>query len=131
MIKSGDVIEVNDKTAKIRIHRESSCGGDCGRCGGCNADEIIVEVENTLNLQTGETVNVKMNNKKFILSAVLGYGILVAVMIFGGILGYEAFNSEIASILFTLGFLAISLVVIRHSFKNKKSDIKVERRQIR
>ncbi len=131
MLKSGYVIDANDKTAKIRIHRESSCGGDCGRCGGCGTDELIVEVENTMKLQKGETVNVKMNNKKFILSAALGYGILTAVMVLGGILGYEAFNSETASILFTAGFLVISLIVIRYSFKNKKSDIKIERRQTR
>lgn len=127
MEKSGYVVQASEGKAKIRIHRESSCGGDCGRCGGCGSDEVVIETENSLNLKAGETVKVIMDNKKFLRRAALGYGSLVAVMILGGILGYEIFQSEAASVLFVAGFLAITLLVLKRSFKGKTAEIRIER----
>ncbi len=127
MIKTGYVTRSSDKEVEIRIHKESSCGGNCASCRGCGGDEILITAENTINAKNGETVRVVMDNKSFFKSAVLGYIVLVFALIFGGILGYAAFKSDIISALFALFAAAITLMIYKVKFRNKKADIKIER----
>lgn len=126
MIKTGYVIKADTNTAMIRVHRESSCGGNCGHCKGCGTNEIIINVSNDINAIEGETVKLIMQDRKFISRTVLGYGILVLAMILGGVLGYIISKNDIISAGLSFGFLAIVLVLYRLIFKNKKADIKIE-----
>lgn len=127
MIKNGYVVWVNDDKAKIRINRESSCGGNCAHCKGCGTSEMILDVTNDLDLSEGEIVKVFMDNKLFLRKAALGYGMLVCSMIIGGILGNILFKSELASASCSIAFLVIVLLVFRTFFKGKSLDIRVER----
>lgn len=127
MIKTGNVVKADSTMAEIRVHRESSCGGNCSHCNGCGNDEIIIKVPNNIGATKGETVRIVMKNTKFISSAILGYGILVIAMILGGILGYIIFENDIISALLSFAFLAVVLLLYKIIFKNKKTEIKIER----
>lgn len=127
MEKNGYVVTANEKTAKIRVSRESACGGNCSHCKGCGTDAIIFEIENSMDFKEGEIVKVTMDDSKFLKKSFLGYGLLVVLIIAGGILGYTIFKNEFASFVFILAFLFIGLFVLRKNFKERFSDIKVER----
>ena len=43
MVKSGFVVEVGEKLVKVRIERQSACGGNCAGCLGCPANAKIIE----------------------------------------------------------------------------------------
>ncbi len=127
MIKTGYVTETDGKFARIRIYRESACGGDCGHCNGCESGEIIVEAENIINAKVGETVKIVMENRKFFRNALLGYGSLVLALIVGGIFGYGIFGTDLASGAFAFLFLLLTLLIYRLIFKNRETNIKIER----
>ena len=95
MIKTGYVIRADFNTADVRVHRESSCGGNCSHCKGCGVDEIIIAVPNDIRAVEGETVKIIMPDKKFLSGALLGYGILVLAMLLGGIIGYIISKNDI------------------------------------
>ncbi len=127
MIKTGYVTETNGEIARIRIYRESACGENCAHCKGCKNGEFIVEAENTINAAAGESVRIIMDNKSFFKSALLGYGLLVFALVFGGVLGYALFKSDFLSAAFAFLFTAVTLLIYKIGFKNKKPNIKIER----
>ncbi len=127
MVQTGYVIFADEKNAKIRIHRESSCGEHCAHCGGCEGREIIVDAPNTINIKTGETVKIIMDNKSFFKNALLGYVSLVFALILGGILGYVVFESDLGSGITAFLCLVILLLIYRIKYKKAKTDIKIER----
>lgn len=127
MVKNGYVVMADEKKAKIRVNRESACGGNCSHCKGCGTDAILFEVENDMNFKSGETVKVIMDDRKFLKKSFLGYGLLVALIIAGGVLGYEIFQNELVSFALMLIFLFLGLFILRKTFKERFSDIKVER----
>ena len=128
MEKNGYIVSANEKRVKIRIDRESACGGNCAHCKGCSA-EMIFEYENYCDFKQGETVRVLMDDKKFLKKSFLGYGLLAISLILGGILGYLIFKSEIASALSSLLFMGIILYILRKVQKADNGEIKVERIQ--
>ncbi len=127
MIKVGVVIDANEDIVKVRVPRESACGGNCAHCNGCQGDETVVEAKNDLNLCEGDKVQVIMDDKKFLKSVVLGYGALVFAMVLGGVFGYVFFKDETTSVFGVVLCMGIMLVVLRCLFKNKAPDIKIER----
>ncbi len=127
MQKKGYVVFSNEEIAKIRIKRESSCGGNCSHCKGCGTDELVLEVENIYDLKTGETVNVYMEDKGFIKKAFIGYGLLVFLAVFGAVLGYGVFENELVSFVFLIVFFVAGLSTLKVVFKRKSNDIKIEK----
>lgn len=127
MQKKGYVVFSNDEIAKIRIKRESSCGGNCSHCKGCGTDELVLEVDNVCDLKTGETVNVYMEDNGFIKKAFIGYGLLVFLAVFGAVLGYGVFENEFVSFVFLIVFLLAGLGFLKAIFKRKSNDIKIEK----
>ncbi len=126
MEKNGYVVSSDEKTVKIRIDRESACGGNCAHCKGCSS-EMIFEYENSCGFKAGETVRVLMDDRKFLKKSFLVYGLLIISLIAGGILGYLLFESELMSALFSVIALAVVLLVLRKVQKADDREIKVER----
>ncbi len=126
MEKNGYIVSADGDTVKIRIDRDSACGGNCAHCHGCSS-EMIIEYKNCCDFKEGEIVKVTMDTKRFFKKAFLGYGLLVIAMIFGGILGYSLFKSEAISAIFALVFLAFILMMLKKVQKEDREEIKVER----
>ncbi len=60
MKEAGVVIKNSGKFATVRIGRNSACGS-CGKCGMTeNSKHVDFYVENTLNAETGDTVEVEI-----------------------------------------------------------------------
>ncbi len=74
MEQIGEVVELKDKRALIRIYRASSCGENCSDCTGeCKPTATMVEATNGLCAKVGDTVKVQMNSVSFLFLAFLGY----------------------------------------------------------
>ncbi len=131
MIKTGYVIGADEKIVKIRVHRESACGGNCAHCNGCESGEVVIEAENIIGAKIGETVKILMEDKAFLKNTLWGYGALVFALILGGILGYEIFKTDFASAICAFSFLGIVLLIYRIGFKNHKTNIKIERFEVK
>ncbi len=127
MEKNGFVVFADERNAKIKVNRESACGGNCSHCKGCGADAILFEIENNMDFKEGEVVRVIMDDSKFLKKSFLGYGLLVVLIIAGGILGYTVSKNELVSFAFILISLFLGLIILKNIFKDRFSDIKVER----
>jgi len=127
MEKNGYVIFSDDKIARIRIKRDSSCGGNCSHCKGCGTDEVLIEIDNKHGLKSGENVKITMEDSSFVKNSFIGYGVLVILVLFGAIFGYVIFDNEFVSLLFLIGFMFIGFGLLRLIFKKKEPDIKVKR----
>ncbi len=103
--------------ARLLVQRQTACGHDCTKCGGCGemvTKPIYVEVKNTIDAKVGELVKIEGSTKNVLgLAAIvyvipfvlffLFYGIAAALAssipgVFGvaglalGILGAKLFN---------------------------------------
>lgn len=125
MEQTGYVTEAFGSIAKVRVDRESACGGNCVSCKGCPAEAIIVEVRNSLNLKKGDVVTLYEDSKKVIAYAAVGYGLLALLMIIGAVVGYVYTKRDYMALFSAAGFLAAGFLVIKLLFKNVKSEFKV------
>ena len=69
-----------DNVARLQIQRQTACGHDCSKCGGCGemvSAPIYVEVENSIHANVGDLVRVEGSTKN-----VLGLAVIVYVIPF-------------------------------------------------
>ena len=76
MEQTGYVVEIKNGVAKIRIDRESACGGKCVSCKGCPSNAIIVEAKNELNLNKGDIVTLYEDTRKVMKYAFIGLSLI-------------------------------------------------------
>ncbi len=102
MNETGIVVEVEGKRAKVIFARKPACK-NCGACIKAGADEMMVELENTLDAKVGDTVAVTMNSSSFMGATLIMYGIPLLALLAGlGIpmlLGASDWVSALAGIL--------------------------------
>ena len=127
MKQYGYVTEINDNIIKVRVIRESSCGGNCVSCKGCPSEAVIIECEKNEDYCLGEKVCLLMNDKTYYKGLFWGYGQLILLTVILSVLGYCIFKTELSSVLgggigLTLGILISKLI-----FKNKKVEIRAEK----
>ena len=131
MINVGKITELSDKTAKIKIMRDSACGSNCQSCGGCELKDHYIEADiKTEFLYTpkfGDSVEIYLDNKTFYLYSVLGYGVFIVLLIFGAVIGYLKFKTDDASIFGGLLGLLSGFVFLKIFFKNKKAAYKIQK----
>lgn len=67
MIQTGVVTETSAEAAKVRVDRESACGGNCAGCHGCPAGAVFVTCPNTPEdpLRPGDMVQIEMPARAF------------------------------------------------------------------
>lgn len=123
MEQNGYVTEINNGIAKVRVDRQSSCGGHCVSCKGCPSNAVIVECIAPDNIAVGDTVKLCMPKGKFFKNAFWGYGFTTILTITGAVLGYLADNSDSASVLGAATGLVIGLLIVKILFKKNKIEI--------
>lgn len=122
MDQYGEVLEVMEERAKIKVKRHSACKG-CGRCGFASdmgKQDMILEVPNPVGAEVGEIVKISVEPKKVILASLLVYivpviALIAAMYISQKIainLGYEEIY-EVIGIIFGLGAMAVVFIVLR------------------
>lgn len=127
----GIISEINGKEAKIKVLRESACGGNCASCSSCELKnhfiDADIEREFDFSPKVGDKVQITMDDKLFYTYAILGYGIFVVFLIAGAVLGWNFYKNENSAIIggalgIVAGFCAVKLI-----FKNKKTGLKVSK----
>ena len=123
MVKSGFVVEVGEKLVKVRIERQSACGGNCAGCLGCPADAKIIECPYCGSLAKGDRVKLVMSDGRFFKNVFWGYGLPTVFLIAGAALGFAIFKKEGASVLGAVLGLALGLALARLVFKRRSTEI--------
>ncbi len=81
MQKIAQVVEIEDKVAKIKIARASACGENCSSCGShCTTKGHVIEVENK-DYTIGQLLDVETYDKNLLLYSGIAYGVPLVVMI--------------------------------------------------
>lgn len=129
MKQMGYVTEVGNNKVKVRVVRESSCGGNCASCKGCSSGELVIECEAEDNVHIGDRVILTMPSKTFFNGIFWGYAQVIIMMVAGAILGYRIFESEISSVFGMLAGTAVGLCISKAfsvksslTIKAKKAD---------
>lgn len=69
-----------NQQAELQVQRQTSCGHDCSKCGGCTevmSKPLIVLADNSVGAQIGEVVRIEGSTKK-----VLGLAAIVYIVPF-------------------------------------------------
>ncbi len=127
MKQCGYVTEIFEDTIRVRVVRESSCGGNCVSCKGCPTDAVIVECEKNDDYYLGEKVFLLMNDKAYYKSLFWGYGQLILLTVILSVLGYNIFKTEFSSVLGGGIGLVIGLLISKLIFMNRKCEIRAEK----
>ncbi len=127
MVQTGYVVEVTETGAKVRVDRESACGGNCVSCKGCPTSAVIVECVTLEKVAVGEVVELTMKSSRFFKNAALGYGLLTVLMLLGATCGYTIFKSEGASVFGAAIGIVIGLLALKVCFKKNKSQIEARK----
>lgn len=124
MEKYGIVIETDEKYARVKVERESACGGNCASCGMCGSTGAYIKVRNTEKLEKGDKVRVVCDDTRFLKRCAVGYLSLTALMILGGALG--ARGGEVASFFGAAAALLCGILILRRTF-SRDMNIKTEK----
>ncbi len=82
MEQIGEVVEINGKTATVRIRRVSSCGESCASCSAhCKPTATVITAVNGLSAKIGDTVKLQMNSGYFLFLAFVGYILPILICI--------------------------------------------------
>ena len=120
MRQTGIVESVSGGSAKVRIKRESACGGNCAGCVGCGISTVVVTAQNKAGAKTGDTVELEMPSERVLSAAVLVYIVPLVFFIIGDIIFNNIFKNEVAALGGgTAAAGIIYAVIIRRSKKNK------------
>ncbi len=125
MEKTGVVRKVDNEYAYIVIERDSSCGENCAACGLCANREMTVKIKNIKGFEKGDMVRLRTDDKKFLKGSAIGYLLLTALLIIGGLLG-SLISGEWTAFFGALIMLAVGVVIIRKFF-TKKLDVEAEK----
>ena len=130
MKNTGFVTEVLKDTVKVRVVRESACGGNCAGCHGCPSDAVIIECkkDGVTEFGVGDAVTVEMPNSSFFGGVLISYGLMTFTMIIGAIAGYVIFKNEIASVLGGFLGLTVGIALMKVLAKKQKIEITIKRK---
>ncbi len=121
MEQTGYVIESKNGIAKIRVNRESACGGNCVSCSGCPANAIIVEAEDNIGLRKGDMITLYEDSRKVIKYAIIGYGFMALLLVIGAYIGYMITKRDIMALISAAVFLLVGFLIVKLIFKNVDS----------
>ncbi len=127
MRQEGYVVAASGDMVKIRVDRESACGGNCVSCKGCPAEAVIIECKTEEKLAVGDRVEMTMPTGRFLGNAALGYGFLTVLAICGAVLGYTFWKSEGASVLGALVGIILGIAIFKIVFAEDRNEIRIEK----
>ncbi len=129
MKQIGWVVQKEGRTVKIRVERDSACGGNCAGCHGCPQNAIVFSYPDHPDapFQVGEQVCVVMPTRKFFGGIFQSYGILILGMLLGAIVGYCWTGKDGGAVLG--GFIGLGLggFLVYRIAKNRSTGITVFR----
>ena len=129
MKNNGVISEINGNKAKIKVLRESACGGNCASCSGCELKnhfiDADVEKEFDFSPKVGDKVLITMDDKLFYTYAVSGYALFVLFLLVGAVLGWFLYKNENSAIIGGALGIAVAFLIVKLIFKNKKTGLKV------
>ena len=125
MIQKAVVKKLLDShTAEIEVQRQSACGHDCAKCGGCGAplERIRAVAENAVGAQVGDTVTIEGESQQIMKAAAIVYMIpLILFFVFFAAARILGQGEGIASAAGGVGFLIGVLGALHHNKKIKES----------
>ncbi len=128
MEQTGYVIESKNGVAKIRIDRESACGGNCVSCKGCPSSAVIVEAKDTIGLHKGDMITLFEDSRKVIKYAIIGYGLMALLLVLGAVVGYMMTKRDIMALIYAAVFLLIGFLIVKLIFRNVDSEFIIKNR---
>ncbi len=82
MEKIGEIVELNGKSAVVRVYKASSCEENCSHCNSvCKPTTTMIEAYNGISAQVGDTVKLNMNTVGFFLLSFVGYMLPVVICV--------------------------------------------------
>ncbi len=127
MEQKGYVTEIKNGIAKIRVDRNSACGGHCVSCKGCPISAVIVECAAPDDISVGDIMVLNMPTAGFFKNAFWGYGFVTISIICGAILGYIIKQSDGASVLGAAVGLILGLLLVKIIFRKFKPEISAQK----
>ncbi len=129
MTQIGFVTEVSEKSIKVRVDRESACGGNCAGCHGCPQNAVVVtcSVQPDMTFHQGEKVRVLMPTGMFFSGMMRSYGVLIFTVLLGAVLGFFLTKSEGVSVLGAFIGLLIGGFLVSLLSKKFPSEVIVEK----
>ncbi len=125
MVQKAVVKKILDRHhAEIEVQRQSACGHDCAKCGGCGAptERIQAVAINHVQAGVGDIVTVEGSSKQILGMAALVYAMpLVLFFVFYGICAAMHLAEGISILIGAVGFALGILVAIRRNHQMKKS----------
>ncbi|MBQ2614159.1 MAG: SoxR reducing system RseC family protein [Clostridia bacterium] len=133
MMQTGYVAKIESGTVKIRVMRESACGGNCASCHGCPSGTVFVTGnDNPADpFVIGEEVLIEMPSKKFFSGMFGSYGVMALGMLLGASAGYGLTDTEGFSVLGAFLGLAVGAVLMRLLSKKREDGIRIIRQKER
>ncbi len=125
MEQTGYVVSASGGAAKVRVDRESACGGNCVSCKGCPSSAVIVDVDDNLGLKKGDVVTLYEDTKKVLRYAAIGYGLMAVLLVVGAVLGFMLTHRDIMALVGAAAALLIGFVVVKLFFRNADTSFKV------
>ncbi len=132
MDQIGQVVEIQGKTAIVRVRRSSGCGENCSSCSSeCKPTSSTLKAVNGLNAKVGDMVKVEMSSGAFIFLAFIGYilPIIITLAVYL-IVNHFTSDSTIADIS-ALAALILTLAVFFAVDKIPKKSTRFSSRIIR
>lgn len=124
MEQTGYVTEVSNRGIKVRVIRQSSCGGNCASCKGCPSGVQIIECAAYDGAAVGDMVSLYADSKKVVGGAAIGYAMPGAGAILGAIVGFYVGHTDIASVTGTILGITLGLGVAKIISAHRKILIK-------
>jgi len=129
IVETGRVVKVKDGKAMIEIARSSACEKchtDCGIKSGQRT--MLVEVNDPIGVHEDQYVQLSMQSASALRASFIVYMIPLLALVVGALLGeYLGTTFGIRNgleILFSFGFLGLSLIVVRLYNNRFKQDLK-------
>ncbi len=113
MKQTGYVTEIKDGKMRVRVDRESACGGNCVSCKGCPTGAVIAEYDVPDGVKVGDTVELTMPNSEFYKKAMLGYTVPTVLTIAGAVVGFWVSRNDGGSVIGAAAGLALGLILAR------------------
>ena len=118
MNEFGEIIEIKNSYAVVKVKRSSACGDCCACAKGTSPDDMILTVSNPLNGEVGDQVELELASGQVLKASAIAYVIPLLALILGVVTGYIlgdrfGFNLELSASLLGLVFTFLSFFGIR------------------
>lgn len=132
MDQIGQVVELQGKSAVVRVRRTSACGENCASCGGgCTPTSTTLKAVNGLNAKVGDMVKVEMSSGAFVLLAFIGYILPILIAIGAYFVARQLSSDTIVADISAVVALVLTLVAFFVLDKLPKKSTRFSSRIIR